>query len=61
MIKDLEKKDKAMEREDTDDLWTKIESLQWGSICYLCYKEWKYGCDLGFCHSSFFLNYPCLK
>jgi hypothetical protein len=30
MIKDLEKrKDKAMERSDTDDLWTKIESLQW--------------------------------
>ena len=30
MIKDLEKrKDKAMKRSDTDDLWTKIESLQW--------------------------------
>ena len=30
LIKDLEKrKDKAMERQDTDDLWTKIESLQW--------------------------------
>jgi hypothetical protein len=30
MIKDLEKrKDKAMERSDTDDLWIKIESLQW--------------------------------
>ena len=30
MIKDLEKrKDKAMERQDTDDLWIKIESLQW--------------------------------
>ena len=30
MIKDLEKrKDKAMRRPDTDDLWTKIESLQW--------------------------------
>jgi hypothetical protein len=29
-IKDLEKrKDKAMVRSDTDDLWTKIESLQW--------------------------------
>jgi hypothetical protein len=39
-IRDLEKrKDKAMERSDTDDFWTKIESLQWGSICYLCYKE----------------------
>jgi len=30
MIKDLEKrKDKAMIRQDTDDLWTKIETLQW--------------------------------
>jgi hypothetical protein len=30
MIKDLEKrKDKAMERSDTDDLWIKIEILQW--------------------------------
>jgi hypothetical protein len=30
MIKDLEiKKDKAMRRPDTDDLWTKIEILQW--------------------------------
>ena len=30
MIKDLEKrKDKAMKRSDTDDLWTKIESFQW--------------------------------
>jgi hypothetical protein len=30
MIKNLEKrKDKAMERSDTDDLWIKIESLQW--------------------------------
>ena len=30
MIKDLEKrKDKAMKRSDTDDLWTKIETLQW--------------------------------
>jgi hypothetical protein len=29
-IKDLEKrKDKAMIRSDTDNLWTKIESLQW--------------------------------
>jgi hypothetical protein len=29
-IKDLEiRKDKAMRRPDTDDLWTKIESLQW--------------------------------
>jgi hypothetical protein len=30
MIKDLEKrKDKATKRSDTDDLWIKIESLQW--------------------------------
>ncbi|CAN5416835.1 hypothetical protein BH18THE2_BH18THE2_16900 [soil metagenome] len=30
MIKDLEKrKEKAMERSDTDDFWIKIESLQW--------------------------------
>ena len=30
MIKDLEKrKDKAMIRSDTDDWWTKIETLQW--------------------------------
>jgi hypothetical protein len=29
-IKDLEKrKDKAMRRPDTDDLWAKIETLQW--------------------------------
>jgi hypothetical protein len=29
-IKDLGKrKDKAMIRSDTDDLWTKIETLQW--------------------------------
>ena len=30
MIKDLEKrKGKAMVRPDTDDLWTKVETLQW--------------------------------
>jgi hypothetical protein len=30
MIKDQEKgKDKAMKRSDTDDLWIKIENLQW--------------------------------
>jgi hypothetical protein len=30
MIKDLEKrKDKAMIRSETDDLWTKTETLQW--------------------------------
>ena len=29
-VKDFEKrKDKAMKRSDTDDLWIKIESLQW--------------------------------
>ena len=40
MIKDLEnRKEKAMKRSDSDDLWIKIESLQWGSICYLCDKK----------------------
>ena len=40
MIKDLEnRKDKAMKRSDTDDSWIRIESLQWGSICYLCDKK----------------------
>ncbi|MDW0273471.1 MAG: hypothetical protein QN756_07035 [Nitrososphaeraceae archaeon] len=30
MIQDLEKrKNKAKKRSDTDDLWIKIESLQW--------------------------------
>jgi hypothetical protein len=30
VIKDFEKrKDKAMKRSDTDDLWIKIESPQW--------------------------------
>ena len=30
MIKDLEKrKDKAMKRSDTDDLWIEIEILKW--------------------------------
>jgi hypothetical protein len=30
MIENLEKrKDKAMRSPDTDDLWTKIETLQW--------------------------------
>ena len=37
MIKILEKrKHNAMKRSDTDDFSIKIESLQWGSICYLC-------------------------
>jgi hypothetical protein len=36
MIKDLEKrKDKAMIRSDTDDLWTRIETLQWFCLLYL--------------------------
>jgi hypothetical protein len=40
IIKELEKrKDKAMKRPDTDDSWIRIESLQWGSICYLCDKK----------------------
>jgi hypothetical protein len=47
MIKDLEKrKDKAMIRSDTDDLWTKIETLQWGFVCYICYKKWTDGRSL---------------
>ncbi|HEU4824399.1 MAG TPA: hypothetical protein VFS97_13325 [Nitrososphaeraceae archaeon] len=30
MVKDLEKrKDEVMIRSETDDLWTKIETLQW--------------------------------
>jgi hypothetical protein len=30
MIRDIEKrKDKALKRSDTDELWIKIESLQW--------------------------------
>jgi hypothetical protein len=40
MIKDLEKrKDNAMKRSDTDYFWIRIESLQWGSICYFCDKK----------------------
>jgi hypothetical protein len=36
MIKDLEKrKDKAMRRPDIDDLWRKIETLQW--VLYVLY------------------------
>jgi hypothetical protein len=36
MIKDLKKrKDKAMIRPETDDLWTKIETLQW--ILYIIF------------------------
>ena len=35
MIKDLEKrKDKAMERSDTDDFWIKIESLRIMTLHY---------------------------
>jgi hypothetical protein len=36
------KKDKVMRRPDTDDLWTKIESLQW--VLFVIFaiknKEW---------------------
>ena len=40
MIKDLEKrKDKAMKRSDTDDLWTKIESLQWALFVIFAIKN----------------------
>jgi len=34
--KDLEiRKDKAMKRSETDELWTKVESPQWFSLLYL--------------------------
>ena len=40
MIKDLEKrKDKAMERSETDDFWIKIESLQWVLIVIFALKN----------------------
>jgi hypothetical protein len=40
MIKDLEKrKDKAMERSDTDDFWIKIESLQWVLFVFFAIKN----------------------
>jgi hypothetical protein len=42
MIKDREKrKDKAMKRSDTDDLWIKIESLQWVLFVIFAIKNWK--------------------
>jgi hypothetical protein len=58
MIKELEKrKDKAMKRSDTDDFWIRIESLQWGSICYLCDKKnWKDGYYLNQKDSFFITN-----
>ena len=41
---DLEKrKNKAMIRSDTDDLWTKIETLQW--VLYVIFAI-RNGCDL---------------
>jgi hypothetical protein len=41
MIRDLEiRKDKAMRRPDTDDLWTKIETLQWVLYVRFAIKEW---------------------
>jgi hypothetical protein len=41
-IKDLEKrKDKAMERSDTDDYWIKIESLQWVLFVIFAIKNGK--------------------
>jgi hypothetical protein len=40
MIKDLEKrKDKAMKRSDTDDLWIEIESLQWVQFVIFAIKN----------------------
>jgi DNA replication initiation complex subunit (GINS family) len=42
MIKDLEKrKDKAMKRSDTDDIWIKIESLQWVLFVIFAIKNGK--------------------
>ena len=47
MIKDLEKrKDKAMKRLDTDDLWIEIESLQWVLFVIFAIKNGTYGCSL---------------
>ena len=41
MIKDFEKrKDKAMVRPDTDDLWTKIEILQWVLFVIFAIRKW---------------------
>jgi DNA replication initiation complex subunit (GINS family) len=41
-IKDLEKrKDNAMVRTDTDDLWTKIESLQWVLFAIFAIRNYK--------------------
>jgi hypothetical protein len=40
MIKDLEKrKDKAIQRSDSDDFWIKIESLQWVLFVILAIKN----------------------
>jgi hypothetical protein len=40
--KDLEiRKDKAMKRSETDDLWTKVESPSMDLVCYICHKKWK--------------------
>jgi len=41
MIKDFEKRnDKAMIRPDTDDLWTKIEILQWVLFVIFAIRKW---------------------
>jgi hypothetical protein len=54
-INDLEKrKDRAMMRTDTYNFWTKIESLQWVFVCYICHKKRKNGCNLRY--SSIFLE-----
>jgi hypothetical protein len=46
MIKNLEKrKDKAMIRSDTDDLWTKIETLQWVLYVIFAIKNERIGRD----------------
>ena len=46
-IKDREKrKDKAMVITDTDNLWTKIESLQWVLFVIFAIKNDRNGCNL---------------
>ena len=48
MIKNLEKrKDKAMIRSDTDDLWTKIETLQWVLYVIFAIKNERMECPEG--------------
>jgi hypothetical protein len=47
VIKDLEiRKDKAMRRPDTDDLWTKLETIQWVLYVIFAIKNERIGCNL---------------